>query len=78
MWIPWLDHDWYLSSNISNDKNLDNHLLPGLDSKGVPRALMNTTLPFNYNDIEGLEKLINTLTFGAIKMEVLKGFKILF
>jgi glutamate-1-semialdehyde aminotransferase len=65
-------HDWYLSANINNDKNLDGHLLPGLQPKGVPRGLIGTTLPFNYNDIEQLEKLIkdNNGEVAAIKMEV--------
>jgi len=65
-------HDWYLSTNLSNDKNLDGHLLPGLQPDGVPRGLIGTTLPFNYNDIEGLEKLIkdNHNEIAAIKMEV--------
>ena len=34
----WL-HDWYLSANLSDDKSLDGHLLPGLEPKGVPRNL---------------------------------------
>ena len=32
-------HDWYLSVNLSDDKGLDGHLLPGLEPKGVPRNL---------------------------------------
>jgi len=65
-------HDWYLSTNLSSDKNLDGHLLPGLKPNGVPRGLVGTTLPFNYNDIEGLEKIIleNPNEIAAIKMEV--------
>ena len=51
-------HDWYLSTNLNNDKNLDGHLLPGLQTDGVPRGLIGTTLPFNYNDIDQLEALI--------------------
>ena len=27
-------HDWYLSSNLKNRRNLDNHLLPGLEPRG--------------------------------------------
>ena len=27
-------HDWYLSSNLKNKKNLDNHLLPNLGANG--------------------------------------------
>jgi len=33
-------HDWYLSTNLSSDKNLDGHLLPGLKPSGVPRGLV--------------------------------------
>ena len=65
-------HDWYLSTNLNDNKNLDGHLLPGLQSTGVPRGLTGTTLPFNYNDIEQLEQLIkdNKGEIAAIKMEV--------
>jgi len=65
-------HDWYLSTNLNNDKNLDGHLLPGLQTDGVPRGLIGTTLPFNYNDIDQLEGLIkdNKDEIAAIKMEV--------
>ena len=65
-------HDWYLSTNLNDDKNLDGHLLPGLQPNGVPRGLTGTTLPFNYNDIEQLEQLIkdNKGEIAAIKMEV--------
>ena len=65
-------HDWYLSTNLNNDKNLDGHLLPGLQTDGVPRGLIGTTLPFNYNDIDQLEALIkdNKDEIAAIKMEV--------
>lgn len=65
-------HDWYLSTNLNDDKNLDGHLLPGLEPNGVPRGLTGTTLPFNYNDIEQLEQIIesNTGQIAAIKMEV--------
>ena len=28
-------HDWYLATNMSNSKNLDKQLLPGLKTKGV-------------------------------------------
>jgi len=65
-------HDWYLSSNLNSDKNLDGHLLPGLQPGGVPRGLAGTTLPFSYNNIEELENLIrdNNGEIAAIKMEV--------
>jgi len=65
-------HDWYLSSNLNSDKNLDGHLLPGLETNGVPRGLVGTTLPFDYNNIYQLEELIkkNKDQIAAIKMEV--------
>jgi len=65
-------HDWYLSSNLNSNKNLDGHLIPGLQPNGVPRGLEGTTLPFNYNDIEQLERLVqnNKDQIAAIKMEV--------
>ena len=65
-------HDWYLSSNLHSNNNLDGHLLPGLKPKGVPRGLTGTTLPFQYNDIEQLRQLIdsNKGEIAAIKMEV--------
>ena len=65
-------HDWYLSTNLSDDSQLDGHLLPGLQPSGVPRGLTGTTLPFNYNNIEQLQQLINDNQgeIAAIKMEV--------
>ena len=45
-------HDWYLSANLSHDKALDGHLLPGLEPKGVPRSLKGTAVPFKYNNVK--------------------------
>ncbi len=66
-------HDWYLSANLSDDKNLDGHLLPGLEPKGVPRNLKNTVFPFSYNQIDELEELIKKHDIGVIKMEVVRS-----
>lgn len=63
-------HDWYLAANLDDKKNLTGHLLPGLDPKGVPRELVGTTFPFNYNDFSSLEKIVSEHDIGAIKMEV--------
>ena len=63
-------HDWYLSANLGDEKNLDGHLLPGLDPAGVPRNLKGTVFPFSYNNFEELENLVNTQDIGVIKMEV--------
>jgi len=63
-------HDWYLSANLADDKNLDGHLLPGLDPKGVPRCLIGTALPFSYNKIEELENIVSrTEDIGVIVVE---------
>jgi len=62
--------DWYLSANLADDKNLDGHLLPGLKPKGVPRGLKGTAIPFNYNKIEELERLVSeNKNIGLIVME---------
>ena len=68
-------HDWYLSTNLNNDKNLSSHLLPGLEPNGVPNGLTGTTLPFNYNNIKQLEDLIQSHRgeIAAIKMEVVRN-----
>jgi glutamate-1-semialdehyde 2,1-aminomutase len=67
-------HDWYLSANLSNSKNLEGHLLPGLDPAGVPTDLEGSVLPFNYNDFESLESLVSKNDIGVIKMEVSRNF----
>ena len=67
-------HDWYISSNISNAKNLDKQLLEGLNSSGVPNSLIDTAMPFNYNDIESLEKIVkNNDDIGVIIMEPVRN-----
>ena len=66
-------HDWYLAANLNNDKSLDGHLLPGLEPKGVPRNLEETTFPFTYNNFEELENLVNKHNIGIIKMEVVRS-----
>ena len=63
-------HDWYLSVNLGDNQNLTNHLLPGLDPKGVPDSLKDTVFSFNYNDFEALVNLVKKEDIGIIKMEV--------
>jgi glutamate-1-semialdehyde 2,1-aminomutase len=50
--------DWYLSTNLANDRNLDGQLLPGLAPLGVPRGLQGTTEPFQYNNREEFDRII--------------------
>ena len=54
-------HDWYLSANLGDEgpQALQGHLLPGLEPRGVPRQLRGTNLPFSYNQIDQLDKIIS-------------------
>ena len=51
--------DWYLATNLTSENNLSEHLLPGLNPKGVPACLKDTALPFRYNDVEDFKRLID-------------------
>jgi glutamate-1-semialdehyde 2,1-aminomutase len=66
-------HDWYLSANINSKKNLDQHLMSGLNFDGIPDNLKNTSFPFPYNNFEYLLKLIKKKNIGIIKMEVMRN-----
>jgi glutamate-1-semialdehyde 2,1-aminomutase len=63
-------HDWYLSANLGDEKNLAGHLLPGLEPNGVPKNLRDTVYPFAYNNFEELERLVQNHDIGVIVMEV--------
>lgn len=63
-------HDWYLATNLQDENSLEEHLLPGLQPNGVPAGLKGTTLPFSYNRLDQLEKLIAENSIAAVKMEV--------
>ena len=68
-------HDWYLATNMSNKKNLDNQLLPGLKTRGVSSSFKNTIKPFMYNDINSLKKIFKKKNnnIGVIIMEPRRG-----
>lgn len=69
-------HDWYLSVNHNNTgEDLSNHLLKGLDPKGVPNSLKNTVFPFTYNDFNELTEIVKRNDIGVIKMEVQRNFE---
>ena len=51
-------HDWYLAANLKSKDKLSYHLLPGINPKGVPRNLKNSTIPFKFNDWEDLRKIV--------------------
>ncbi|OGG53715.1 aminotransferase class III [Candidatus Kaiserbacteria bacterium RIFCSPHIGHO2_01_FULL_53_29] len=63
--------DWYLATNLKDPKGLNDHLLSGLEPKGVPQGLRGTILPFHYNQIDELEKIVkeNDGKIAAIIME---------
>tara|TARA_B100000963_G_scaffold362055_1_gene402822 strand:- start:8459 stop:9757 length:1299 start_codon:yes stop_codon:yes gene_type:complete len=67
-------HDWYLSSNLNNKNNLDNHLMSNLKYAGVSESLRNSTFPFMYNDLDGLKRLIKKKNIGIIIMEVIRNY----
>ena len=68
-------HDWYLSSNLSNHKNLDNHLMKSTPFLGVPKSLKNSCYPFDYNNFKQLKKLVDKKNIGIIKMEVQRNIE---
>ena len=51
--------DWYMATNLARSDNLNNHLLPGLSTQGVPKGLKNTVVPFIYNSVDDFKKVIN-------------------
>ncbi len=62
-------HDWYLSANLADNAALDGHLLAGLEPRGVPRGLIKTSLPFEYNNIKKLEEIVANNDVGVIVLE---------
>ena len=70
-------HDWYLSANLADAKNLDGQLLPGLAPAGVPRHLRGSVVPFNFNDLASLEKVVaeHGDNIGVIILEPERGSK---
>ena len=62
---------WRPISAIS--RNLDGHLLPGLEPNGVPRNLRGSVATFRYNHFEELQALVDTQDIGVVKMEVLRN-----
>ena len=63
--------DWYLAANLATGDALNSHLLPGLAPAGVPRQLAGTALPFHYNRVDELERVVamHGADLAAIVME---------
>jgi glutamate-1-semialdehyde 2,1-aminomutase len=68
-------HDWYISANIENSLNLASHLMDGLDSKGVPKVLIGSSVPFVYNDIDSFNRAIEDDDIGTVIMEVMRNIE---
>lgn len=69
--------DWYLATNLTDKNGLNDHLLEGLEPKGVPHGLSGTILPFHYNRLEELESIVreNKGKIAAIIMEPVHGIE---
>ena len=69
-------HDWYLSTNLKNPKNLKTIHLDGLSTIGIPKKLKGLTHPFKYNDINSFRNIIkNNPGIGTVFMEVERNEK---
>lgn len=68
-------HDWYLAANLAKQSALDGHLIPGLEPLGVPRGLLGTALPFQYNRLDELEAIASQHKneLAAIVMEPIRN-----
>ncbi len=68
-------HDWYLAANVGTEDALGEHLIAGLDPRGVPKALAGTALPFRYNQIDELKAIVtlNRKELAAIIMEPVRN-----
>ena len=67
--------DWYLSANLGATTALDGHLLPGLDTKGVPRGLAGLMHSFHFNKLDEIEAIVaeHGERLAAIVMEPVRS-----
>ncbi len=68
-------HDWYQSCNLKNKKNLNNYLMEGVSTEGVPKELKNSTVTFKYNDIDNFLKVTRKHNVGTVIMEAERSEK---
>jgi glutamate-1-semialdehyde aminotransferase len=64
-------NDWYLAANLEDEDHLSKVLLPGLSAKGVPTGLAGTSIPFEFNNREMFDGImqIHSGDIAAIVME---------
>ena len=69
-------HDWYLSANLKNNNNLNNHLMSGFYTAGVPKFLSNKSYPFKFNNINSIKQILaKDNNIGVIKNEVYRNIE---
>ena len=68
-------HDWYLAANLGMENSLGDHLLPGLEPRGVPKSLEGSIFPFSYNRIDELKQIVSKWgnKIAAIVMEPIRN-----
>src|SRR5688572_5603792 len=68
-------HDWYLAANLDAEASLNEHLFPGIEPAGVPRALAGTSIPFPFCDLPALGQLLDDHRgqVAAVIMEPLRS-----
>jgi glutamate-1-semialdehyde 2,1-aminomutase len=68
-------HDWYLAANVGTENALGEHLIAGLDPCGVPKALRGTAVPFRFNRLDELEKIVREhgTDLAAIVLEPIRN-----
>jgi glutamate-1-semialdehyde 2,1-aminomutase len=69
-------HDWYVAANLSDESNLDQHLVGGIEPSGVPKGLAGSALPFEYNNCNSFTEIFNKNkdSIGAVIMEPIRNF----
>lgn len=64
-------HDWYLSVNLKEKKELDTHLIKNLNVDGVDKNLRNSSVSFKHNDLDSFKKMVKRNNdIGVVIMEV--------
>lgn len=67
--------DWYLAANLGTKNAVGEYLIHGLEPRGVPRGLAGSALPFRYNRIGELERIVTDHghDLAAIVMEPIRS-----
>jgi len=68
-------HDWCLSAHLGATTALDGYLLPGFNTKGVPRELTGLMHPFHFNKLDEIETIVaeHGERLAAIMMEPVRS-----